>query len=108
MSDPSKDIQPVTHLEVHDPETVDKFEHSELAAGVAQQNADFYIEALEKYGHDGAIDPAAEKRLKRWVKPTCARSLPAERSTGASCPSSVSVTASTMWTRRKSRSQRQR
>ncbi|KAK1924527.1 major facilitator superfamily domain-containing protein [Papiliotrema laurentii] len=67
MSDPSKDIQPVTHLEVHDPETVDKFEHSELAAGVAQQNADFYIEALEKYGHDGAIDPAAEKRLKRKI-----------------------------------------
>lgn len=32
---------------------------------IAQQNAELYAEALEKYGVDGDIDPIAEKRLKR-------------------------------------------
>jgi hypothetical protein len=44
---------------------------AEVAAAVQpkirQQNSAMYEEALEKYGQDGSIDPAREKRLKRWV-----------------------------------------
>ena len=32
---------------------------------IKQQHADLYLEALQKYGQDGTIDPVAEKRLKR-------------------------------------------
>ena len=32
---------------------------------IKQQHADLYYEALEKYGHEGSIDPLVEKRLKR-------------------------------------------
>ncbi len=36
-----------------------------IAERIQQQHADLYYEALEKYGHDGSIDPIAEKSLKR-------------------------------------------
>lgn len=35
------------------------------AGHIAQSHADLYAEALAKYGVDGDIDPAAEKRVKR-------------------------------------------
>ncbi|WWD20820.1 hypothetical protein CI109_105297 [Kwoniella shandongensis] len=35
------------------------------AERIKQQHADLYVEALEKYGYDGAIEPQAEKALKR-------------------------------------------
>ncbi|KAL7418778.1 hypothetical protein Q5752_006461 [Cryptotrichosporon argae] len=47
------------HVEVLD----DKTGHRPQVA--TRQYADIYYEALEKYGDDGSIDPAAEKRLKR-------------------------------------------
>jgi hypothetical protein len=36
-----------------------------LAERIKQQHADLYLEALERYGEDGTIDPVAEKKLKR-------------------------------------------
>lgn len=64
MSDPTKDIQPATHVEASDHDQVEKNQVN-LPKGITQQNADFYMEALEKYGTEGSIDPKAEKRLKR-------------------------------------------
>lgn len=39
--------------------------NTSAASKIAQQHADLYAEALAKYGVDGDIDPAAEKRVKR-------------------------------------------
>ena len=36
-----------------------------LAERIKQQHSDLYLEALQKYGTDGSIDPIAEKKLKR-------------------------------------------
>jgi hypothetical protein len=45
-------------------------EHSKTAAvpleeRIKQQHADLYLEALQRYGADGSIDPVAEKKLRR-------------------------------------------
>lgn len=39
--------------------------HAELPKGVGQAEVDIYDEALAKYGVEGDIDPAAEKRVRR-------------------------------------------
>ncbi|KAK8850644.1 hypothetical protein IAR55_004563 [Kwoniella newhampshirensis] len=39
--------------------------HATPADRIKQQHADLYMEALDKYGEDGSIDPVAEKALKR-------------------------------------------
>jgi hypothetical protein len=57
----------------HEMDTVDdnktdlpeQLEHAAPTAKIRQLNAAMYEEALEKYGYDGAIDPAVEKKLVR-------------------------------------------
>jgi hypothetical protein len=43
----------------------EQLEHAAPTAKIRQLNAAMYEEALEKYGYDGAIDPAVEKKLVR-------------------------------------------
>lgn len=38
-----------------------------LPEKIKQLNAALYVEALEKYGQDGDIDPEVEKKLKRKI-----------------------------------------
>ncbi|RSH89938.1 hypothetical protein EHS25_001924 [Saitozyma podzolica] len=67
MSNQDKDI--TAHAEAHtavaDPHEPKAIEPVPLAERIKQQHAALYIEALEKYGEDGSIDPVAEKQLKR-------------------------------------------
>jgi hypothetical protein len=48
-----------------DAEAIEHAEHTELPKGVSQAEVDIYDEALAKYGVEGDIDPAAEKRVRR-------------------------------------------
>ena len=61
-----KDIVPA-HAErpLEDIELSTGMEQKNLPVHIKQLHADLYIEALERYGQDGTIDPAAEKKLKR-------------------------------------------
>ena len=66
MSDPATkevDADQIEHSTSHDADGKDKAVPA--ADQIKQQHADLYYEALEKYGHDGSIDPIPEKRLKR-------------------------------------------
>ncbi|ORY28022.1 major facilitator superfamily domain-containing protein [Naematelia encephala] len=61
----NKEIQP-THIEANGSinENAKKGE-ANAEQEVLTENQELYLEALEKYGEDGAIEPADEKRLKR-------------------------------------------
>jgi len=64
-TEPSKEINPVVHEE-----HVDDGHHGKLDAvppveRIHALHEELYLEALEKYGVEGSIDPKAEKKLKR-------------------------------------------
>jgi hypothetical protein len=100
---PTQDKDISTHID--EPQAEDPhrkaLEPVPLAERIKQQHADLYIEALERYGEDGSIDPEAEKRLKRCIRfvaqgPSCDTADPAvESSTCASCRCWGSATSST-------------
>ena len=60
-----KDDAPI-QIEGHDEEAFDK-NPQPAVVGFTGKHAELYAEALERYGQDGSIDPAAEKRLKRKI-----------------------------------------
>jgi hypothetical protein len=65
-TDPSKEINPVIHDEhVEDDDDHGKLDAVPPAEHIKAHNEELYLEALEKYGAEGSIDPQAEKRLKR-------------------------------------------
>jgi hypothetical protein len=61
------DIKEATPAHLEADETI-KPDHVPGPTGMNEHDTKLYMEALELYGHDGAIDPEAEKRLKRYVQ----------------------------------------
>jgi hypothetical protein len=60
---PAKDESPIHD----DHEALDLKNPQPAVVGFTGKHAELYTEALERYGQDGSIDPAAEKRLKRKI-----------------------------------------
>lgn len=72
MTDKTDHIQalkddPPIQIEGHDEEGYDAKNPQPAVVGFSGKHAELYAEALERYGQDGSIDPAAEKRLKRKI-----------------------------------------
>jgi hypothetical protein len=72
MSDKNDNIQaakndPPVQIERQDGEGFDAKNPQPAVVGFTGKHAELYAEALERYGQDGSIDPAAEKRLKRKI-----------------------------------------
>lgn len=70
--EPAKNGPPATHLENEELDLgvghEDELKTPRPAVvGFTGKHAELYAEALEKYGHEGSIDPEVEKRLKRKI-----------------------------------------
>lgn len=69
---PVKDEQPIQiegddHDHDNDREAFALKNPQAAVVGFTGQHAELYAEALERYGQDGSIDPASEKKLKRKI-----------------------------------------
>lgn len=69
---PAKDDQPIQiegddHDHDQDHEAFALKNPQPAVVGFTGDHAELYTEALERYGQDGSIDPAAEKKLKRKI-----------------------------------------
>jgi hypothetical protein len=69
---PAKDDQPIQiegddHDHDPDHEAFALKNPQPAVVGFTGDHAELYTEALERYGQDGSIDPAAEKKLKRKI-----------------------------------------
>lgn len=67
MSDVSPAGDKASWVEKGEVEHRNFVEAPSVASKIKQQNAALYAEALDKYGAEGAIDPDAERRLRRKI-----------------------------------------